>query len=346
MLARSWYPASIPTTSVLLLLAALLSLGACSDDSKTTADANTIDLGHKDHRLAEGAGSEPASDLSTLESSPSDAHRERVVDGGGSDDSDVDARVVDAFPADLLVGPGVYGTVTRNAAPLLDGKGILYVALYNMLFPPPIFPPVASFTDSNADLSASGAKIPYSIYTGSGGTYYLLAVFDDNQDANLNFLAADGGDLTMTGNPQKVTLSSTAATKLDLVLDKAEGAFTDGGMGDFAAFGGLKGKITTTATLSGDGKGTITVTLGVAPPPATALYSSQVVGANLSSPYAHELYFMSSLPPGNYYLYAYLDDNSNAKLDKGDLVMKSAAQVHVVAGTLNAQDLVLDQTQP
>jgi hypothetical protein len=321
---------------VLTITAALLFSASCSDNASKPPDARVDKKTIRDQPLpdlADATADGPA-DRVRVEATVSDAHRE-----GGKDGPKPDVGK-DTGPTDIGT-PLIYGTVTRTATPVGDAKGELYVGLYFMGIP---IMPLAS-TQITADLSASGAKIPYGIYNAAPGGYTLFAFLDDNGNASSPFLMPDAGDLVMSA-PLNVTVGSTPQ-KIDLVLDKVEGSIGDGGV----SFGVLKGKVTSTVAPSGDGKGTLYISLHDQVPPAGQLTATVITNADLASPYASETYFLSALQPGNYYLFVFLDDNDNNNPfapgpDKGDMVPAKPFQVHVVVGVQNQQDVVLDKLQP
>jgi len=327
--------------AVLLGSLAVLGLCACSDDG------TPVDSGPRRERVGLDRGPEASPDLAvdlTLDQTNadlptgSDAKLDVPSDKGLPDKPQGDGNI-----------PWLSGYVSRTVAPLGDGKGELYVAIYLAPFPFQI-----GGTQLTADLSAAGAKVKYEIWSAPPqGTYSLVAFLDDNNNATpFPFLVADPGDLTMSQGAVLTVGANPAPQQMDLVLNKVEGVVSgDGGPDGIATVGSLKGKVTATAAPSGDGKGTLYVSLHSQVPPAGAETSTLINNADLSSPYTSETYFLTGLPPGNYYLYVYLDDNLNFNPfapgpDKGDLVHSKPIQVHIVAGAMNTQDAVLDQVKP
>jgi uncharacterized protein (DUF2141 family) len=337
------------TRATARMLATLVALTfvACSDDS-TSADA---------HLLPDtGPGVEASVDLSQDLASDvtPDAPADLAADGPGQEAAPPTEGGVDLPPGpDLAVdGPmdagavAITGTVSRSVAPVLDGKGTLYVGVYNLLFPPPVFP-VGTAIIQGADMSAATAKISYAIANVPPGTYNLWAFLDDNGNAGLPFLTPDAPDLVMSA-PLQITVTAGTTTTQDLVLDKLQGGAGDGGLG---TNGALKGTISASVAPVLDGKGTLYLSLHNQVPPAGQVGSTSLTNADLSSPYAKETYFLGPLPPGQYYLRVFLDDNLNANFlflgpDKNDLVHANPIQVHVVSGTVNIHDVVLDKVQP
>jgi uncharacterized protein (DUF2141 family) len=326
------------------LLGSILLLGlatGCSDDG------GPVDSGPRPERRRD-RGPEAALDLAL--DLPGDQGSDLAP--GADAKPDVPGTPDKSLP-DKPVGDGnipfLSGYVTRTATPVGDGKGELYVGLY--LAP---FPIQMAGTQVTADLSVAGNKVKYEIWSAPPqGTYSLIAFLDDNGNATpFPFLVADPGDLTVS-QPVAITVAaSPKPQQLDLVLDKVEGVVAgDGGPDGQAKVGSLKGKVTASASPSGDGKGTLYVAVHSQLPPAGAMTSTLINNADLSSPYASETYFLTGLPPGNYYLYVYLDDNMNFNLfapgpDKGDLIHGKPIQLHIVGGVMNTQDAVLDQAKP
>jgi hypothetical protein len=321
-----------------LLITVLALTGACSDTTKLA-----------DHRVIDKRAPDTTADL-PVDQALSDVS---IIDRRLTDTVGKDVRVEkkpsdmskDTQPSDL--GPSsIYGTITRTATAVGDAKGELYVGVY-------MFVGMSlAGTQITADLSASGAKVSYVINNVPSSIFppYLFAFLDDNSNATpFPFLLPDAGDLVMSSTvPVKIT---TAPQKIDIVLDKIEGSFTDGGGDANAAVGVLKGKVTATIAPAGDGKGPLYVSLHDQVPPAGLLFSAAIATADLSSPYASESYFISLITPGNYYLQAFLDDNSNNNVfapgpDKGDMVNSKIIQLHIVGGVTNTQDVVLDATKP
>lgn len=339
--------AHVPEAAMNQVLAAfavstLLVLGACSDDT-SPLDTGIQDSVVPDSNVTLDAGTD-AIDLAV--DAPVDAPAIQdgpASEGGTGVDLGQDSSPVDVGP-DGPVGdmgtPSVYGTITRTVAPLLDGKGTIQIGLYG-LFPTPV-----AGTVINADLSQPGASVTYKIYNAPAGTFSLFAFLDDNNNAMPLFPAADAVDLVMS-KPISLTISAGASMMQNIVLDKVQG-MSDAGMGPMGA---LKGKVTTSATPAGDGKGPIYISLHSQLPPAGQVAMAQVNAADLSSPYSSELYYIGNVPAGNYYLDAFLDDNANANFlfpgsDKDDMILSKPIQVHIVTGTINVHDIVLDLVKP
>lgn len=323
--------------ALLTIAAALLFSASCSDNTSKPPDARVDKKTIRDQvqsDVADGAADVPI-DRARLEATVSDARREAGKDGPKPDSAK------DKGPTDIG-NATVYGTVTRTASAIGDAKGELYVGLY---MPGIWWMPMLN-TVITVDMSAPGTKIPYAIYgVPPLPNMSVFAFLDDNGNAAVPFLAPDPGDLDMS-TPINVTVGTTPQ-KVDIVLDHVNGAIGDGGVN----LGAIKGKVTSTVAPSGDGKGTLYVSIHDQVPPAGQLTGTVVNNADLSSPYASETYFLSALTPGNYYLMVFLDDNNNNNPfapgpDKGDMVHSKQIQVHVVAGVQNQQDVVLDKLQP
>ncbi len=326
----------------LTALTCLVLLGQACSDSGTPADLSPRVEKRRD-RGPEAATPDLAGDLATPDKgggdlAAGDLRRDALGDKAQPDKPQGDGNI-----------PWLSGYVTRTAAPLGDGKGELYVGIYLAPFPFQI-----GGTQTTADFSTAGAKVKYEIWSPPPqGTYTLVAFLDDNSNATpFPFLGADPGDLTMSA-PIALTIgASPKPQQLDLVLDKVEGVVGgDGGPDGKATVGSLKGKVSASIAAAGDGKGTLYVSLHSQLPPAGVSASTLINNADLSSPYGSESYFLTGIPPGNYYLYVYLDDNLNFNPfspgpDKGDLVHSKPIQVHIVAGVMNTQDAVLDQVKP
>jgi hypothetical protein len=330
-------------STVLLLVLFLAAAGSsrCSEEAKPAkSDLGRDSRSPRDRSAVEGP-------LDALRDLPEDQGRDAATDGAR------DLVLVDA-PRDGAAGdtgtPRLSGTVSRTATPVGDGKGTLYVGLYL-----PFFPPL--YMTGNAipsvDLSQPGAQVKYAIWGAQPGTYVLFAFLDENQNASLPFMLPDPGDLAMS-QPMDLTVGTTPQS-IDLVLDKVEGGFSDGGVGEGNTSGGLQGKITSTVSPApgADGQGTIVVTLHLQVPPAGQVAATVVNKADLSSAYGVESYFLSGVPAGNYYLRVFLDDNNNYNPlgpslgpDTGDMIHSAPIQVHIVAGAAGVKDVVLDQLQP
>jgi len=288
----------------------------------------------------------PDAPFDSLEAA-SEAAPDLVLDApveGGPDDGSPDLAPVDLAVPDAPVGaPSITGKLSRTVAPLLDAKGTIYVGVYNPLIP--AFP-MASVALKGSHLVTTGTTISYSMYNIGPGPYSLSAFLDDNVNAVLPFLLPDNLDLVMsTAKQVKVVAGQTL--NIDLVLDSVAGA-SDGGMGNS---GVLKGMVKASVSPSLDGKGTLFVSLHKQLPPQGQVAAAPQNGADLSSPFAQEAYYIGATLPGQYYLRVFLDDNSNANPfgpnpDKGDLVHSQPIQVHVVAGMTTVHNVVLDKVQP
>lgn len=335
-----------------LVLLSLVLGGACSDDGdtpdagkpadKTVADKKPADTG-KDAPADQGADA-PAD--SSVDSSVKEGGGQ---EGGGQEGGGQEASAKDQLSdkkkpvkdaASLAI---VEGYISRSVLPLNDGKGDIHVGVTQWLIPFPM----ATAVVSHADLSKPGAKVKYQItssMTMLKGDYEVSAWMDDNNNAWSPLPLAQTGDLT-TSKGTKVTFSGTTTgpQKVDLVLDKVVQLTTgDAGMGT-----ALRGKISTTTGPSVDGKGNIIIALYSKLPPSGLVTVEALGGADLSSTFATEAYYLSGVKAGNYYLRIFMDDNTNANLgaptpDKGDMVHSKAIQVHLVSGQVNVQDVVFD----
>lgn len=335
----------------MIVLLLLPVAGACSDDGvspDTGVDGTLPDAPGVD--LAVDAPGDLAVDVAA------DAAGDSSADDQGADaatDSAADLGPVDGGPdaaAPDLGSPQIWGYVSRSVAPMLDGKGDLYIGLYNPIFPPPAFQ-VGGTIVKKANLSKVGSKVMYSIHNAQPGKWKIWAFLDDNSNAvAIPWPFSDGFDLvTNIAKPVTVTTGGTTQ-KIDLVLDKLMG-FSDAGVGDGMTLTALKGKISSTAKYLGDGKGNIHVSLHNKVPPAGQINATTINSSDLSSPYAFELYYLVGVTQGNYYLRVFLDDNNNFNFlapgpDKGDLIHSKPIQVHVVNKVVNVQDVVLDATKP
>lgn len=316
-----------------------LEVGACSGEGARRDAA--VDRSVRTDQLEDApqggpldAAAEAAPDSakdSDLEARDGSADRRRDLSGDGRRDR----------PTGDVGTPPLFGTITRSVAPAADARGDILVGLYL----PGIPIPLGGTTIAGADLSQPGSKVDYQLWTVPAGTFSLVAFLDDNNNAGgLPIVLADTGDLVMS---QPATFQSGAPQRIDLVLDSVQGGLPDGGTGDAVPLGALRGTVTSTAAVSGDGRGTLYISLHDQPPPAGQVAWTAVQNANLSSPYASEAYFLSSLAPGSYYLQVFLDDNLNNNPflpgpDKGDLVHAKPIQLHIVSGTMEVQDVVLD----
>jgi hypothetical protein len=319
----------------------LLSATGCSDDTTPPGVDSFVQL---DTIVDDAAFDAPVADISldagndvAADTALTDAVADAAADAAPTDVSVPDAALPDG-PVGDLGAPSIWGYVTRSVAPVLDGKGNLFVALYNPFFPPPAFPS-ATTTLYKADLSKSGTKLKYEIHNAPLGAHNLWAFLDDNNNIMPPFPAPDAVDLVMA-KLISVTIVKGTTIKQDVVLSKLEGGTT--------SLAGLKGIVSAKIAPSGDGKGTLFIFLHDKKPPSAQLVNTPVNGADLSSPFASEQYYIGGVAAGQYYVTAFLDDNNNAnplffpQADKGDMIMSNATQVHVLAGTIHAHNIVLD----
>lgn len=110
----------------------------------------------------------------------------------------------------------------------------------------------------------------------------------------------------------------------------------------------LSGTITRSVAPLLDAKGDLYIGLSIFPPPAMIQFAGKVIkGAHLPSTSTKVSYAMNA-PVGTYWLFAFLDDNTNAvpfpspMPDVVDLASSNTPQVKVVAGQAQTVDLVLD----
>jgi len=333
---------------VSLVLALALGLPGCSDNGEgphPTADKGGVhkDVGADgpvvDARADRGAvdrGREAGSDLVV---------DVRVVDGSHRDttgDTSSDRGPKDMARPDT-VSPAIYGTITRTASPLLDGRGDLYIGVYLPFPPPPATFKVGGKIISNVDFSKPGTKLQYAIYNVGAGGFSLYVFLDDNKNAQGIFPMPDYGDLVMAA-PRSVTIPTTGGLKADVVLSKVQTAADAGG----ANLGTVKGTITRTVTPRYDAKGPVFVSLHSKVPPGGKIASVRLNNVDLSSPFSSETFFLTGVTPGKYYLRVFLDDNANVNPlfgggpDKGDLVHSKPIQVRVLAGVVTPRPVVLD----
>lgn len=323
-----------------------LLLVSCSDSPGGSPRDAARDLG-RDAALDRGADRAPA-DLGADVGEPADVGPGSDADLGAPQDGAPDAPQDAGTDADVGTDSApstapVWGYVSRSATPVLDGKGPLYVAVFVAGLP------IVQGSVPAADLSAPGSTVLYELYGVSAGAQQIGAFLDDNANALPMLPMADPGDLALS-NAVTVNVGG-GSQRQDLVLDVVVGGTADGGLSDaFANLGAIKGTVRATATPKLDGLGTLHVTLHAQPPPSPAVAGTSVANADLSSPFAVESFFLSGVQAGSYYLRAFLDDNGNVNPfdpspDTDDLVHQGAIQVHVVAGTTNEQEVVLDAIQ-
>lgn len=325
-----------------------VGLAACSDSKpKVYPDARVVDSA-----VADSAAGDLGNDGAVI-----DAHS---IFDGFSDAADgalaTDGGLADGSPRDTTSdgptpGASVWGYISRSVKPVFDANGTVFISVHIPLLPPPA--PGIQTATVQAVLTQDGSKAKYEIFGLSSGSYLIAAFLDDNANAFPLFPGADPGDLVMS---KAVSITSGATpVRQDLVLDQVFGTTTaDGGPGDATiTTGGIQGSVSATAPLVYDGKGTVFLSLYSQPPPAGLVGIQQVNSADLSSQFAREKYFWTSLSAGNYYLTAFLDDNGDANPlfgavspNKGDLATKSPVQVRVVAGQTTSYDIVLDVTTP
>jgi hypothetical protein len=281
------------------MLGALMVLQGACSDDTTTVDATTDGQSISDAYVDMSV--EDMAVETAQDQALSDLEGDMASDDAadGASDATTPDATSDGPPPDGGL-PTVWGYISRSVSPLLDGKGDIYVGLY---------------------------------------LYFLFAFLDDNRSATL-FPSAlpDAGDLVLSVF-QEVTVGTSGATQMDLVLDKIQG---DGQ--------GLMGQVNASVNPSLDGKGNLNISLHITPPPSPSQVKIVMKDVDLSSPYASETYIINAVP-GNYYLNIFLDDNNSVSpfvpgSDKGDLVHTNTIQVHIVQGKLSVQDVLLNQVKP
>jgi len=326
-------------------LMVVVALASCSDDGVVTRDTGP----EPDQAVPDQAGSVdgPAPDVAVdltpeldLEPDVTDGSPDGSPDLGPSDTGPSDGPVADAPPV------AITGTISRSVAPVLDAKGTIYVGLF--ILPPPAPIQFGGTVINGAHLVTTSTKISYALPAGPG-SYWLYAFLDDNSNANPFPVALpDAVDIGMAAAKQ-VKVVAGQPQKLDIVLDKIGGYMPtpDGG----TSLGTLTGTVKASVSPSLDGKGGLWLSLHSQLPPAGLVGQAILhAGADLSSPYAQEMYYMGSLQPGKYYLRVFLDDNSNVNAfavapDTGDMIHSKPIQVHITAGAVTTHNVVLDKLQ-
>ena len=319
----------------------LVAGGGCSDD------ATPVDTGPQpDVTLADLGGDAPGDQGLDAKG---DSGQDQAVDAPASD-AGADLPPADVGQPDLPVadmGPfNLSGIITRSVAPVLDAKGDIHVGL--SIFPPPAVFKLAGIVIKGAHLPSTSTQVSYAM-NAPPGTYWIYAFLDDNSNVTtFPPPAPDAVDLA-SSKVLQIKVVAGQPLKVDIVLDTLGGfAITDGGVVTPTA---LKGTVKASVSPVLDGKGKLMVSLHSQLPPKGQVAQSALNNADLSSPFALEMYYLGNLSAGQYYLRVFLDDNNNANPfalapDKGDLVHSSAIQVHVLNGTINTHDVVLDQVQP
>lgn len=181
---------ALPVRLVLVLALAGLALG-CGDDVRRVPDTGS-----------------PGSDAGG------------VMDGGG-----VDAATGD--DAGAAVTSTLMGEVTRTAEPRAGGVGHLYIGVFDQdpVTDRETATVVGRVIVENADMSASGARIPYAVegIPARAEPYYVSAFLDDNMNAGTDPATAgpDRGDLVTLdglGSPS-VTVPSADPVTFEIVLN-------------------------------------------------------------------------------------------------------------------------------
>ena len=146
--------------------------------------------------------------------------------GGSPPDAAAMPGTVDAPSAPS--GAGVAGVVRRSAQPSGDAKGSVYIALFDQdpVAHKDTAKAVGNALVANADLSASGATVPYAIANvpPRADDYYVIAFLDDNGNVdptNPGAAGPDKGDLvSLQGvSAQKVKIADAGPHTLDLDLN-------------------------------------------------------------------------------------------------------------------------------
>jgi hypothetical protein len=246
------------------------------------------------------------------------------------------------------MGPiAISGTISRSVSPLLDAKGNVYIGL--LILPPPAPFQFGGTVVKGVSLPSMSTKVSYGL-PAAPGNYWLYAFLDDNSNAVVFPMAIpDAVDIGMAQAVQVKVVAGQPQT-IDIDLNQI-GGYNGGGDGGLGTLGALKGAIKASVSPSQDGKGTLWFTLHTQPPPKGVVGQPRAQNnADLSSPFAQELYYLGSIQPGKYYLRVFLDDNGNAPFlspnpDPGDLIHANPIQVHVVAGTVTTHNVVLDKVQ-
>jgi hypothetical protein len=160
-------------------------------------------------------------------------------------------------------------------------------------------------------------------------------------------------DLGLDAPLPDLALEAGADLAADLPADTATGDVGDAMLPDkgppdmFSDMGtpNLTGTITRTVEPILDAKGDVWIGISFLPPPIQS-NTTIIKGVSLPSKSSSHAYGIS-VPVGTYWLFAFLDDNSNAAFpfavpDVVDLATSKATQIKVVAGQPLQVDLVLD----
>jgi hypothetical protein len=130
----------------------------------------------------------------------------------------VEGNVPGLTDAGVVSNGSVKGTIRASAAPSIDGKGVVYISLYDQ--PPPTKqPPLAQTNLPAGDLSSPFKSEPYYLANLAPGNYYLRVFLDDNNSVNFLALGPDKGDMVHSAEiPVRVEPGQLAA--VDVVLDQ------------------------------------------------------------------------------------------------------------------------------
>ena len=135
--------------------------------------------------------------------------------GTGGDGDTPDARGASSGMDAADNTASVAGKITRSAQPSGDAKGGVFVALFDQdpIAHKDTAKAVGNALIAAADLSASGASVPYSIdgVPPRPEDYYVIAFLDDNGNVDQGNPAAAGPD-----KGDLVTLNGVSAPKLKL----------------------------------------------------------------------------------------------------------------------------------
>ena len=144
-----------------------------------------------------------------------------AVDGIGDS---LDALVVDNTVGELCTYT-VSGEICAVETPLGtvtgDMAGKLYVSIYvndsDYIYPPVLIQPLTAVDLGSQDLSDPASCVPYSFVGISPGTYALIGLLDDNNNAiGLGVFSADTGDLTNAGGTNVIVTDADVTTEVTL----------------------------------------------------------------------------------------------------------------------------------
>lgn len=142
-----------------------------------------------------------------------------------------DGSTLDPAGGDMAVASGsasLMGSVTRSAMPTAGGDGDVYIAVFDR---DPVLDmdsavAVGSAFLEDADLSADGAAVPYTVMDlpVRAEPYFLIAFMDDNDNVDASDMASAGPDsgdlLSLRGLASlSVTLDAPGSHELDIDLN-------------------------------------------------------------------------------------------------------------------------------